>query len=280
MDREGWRLARELADDFARVPVRDDFAQVLHKVCRRSDGQPVLDPYVPFVGPGYEAGGILVYATAQNLAGVEHRYRDELTPGEAALYRLWDGVAPTGPKPAPAGVGIQPWDDGILPALVGMLNLARTGRPETLDGVRGRTAVSNFYKLSLVDGTRDLNPNGLPRDSVERYARMTWDRFVSRELERLEPALIITFRGAHAAILQKHRPARVRVVNDPAWLKRGGRFREVPAASEVARALAARSLDSCEEPYRTSKRKAAMGYLLRYFAQERASLSEGFKAGR
>ena len=280
MVREGWRLARELADDFAQVPVRDDFAQVLDKVCRRRDGQPVLDPYVPFVGPGYEAGGILVYATAQNMAGVEHRYRDELNHGEAALYRLWGGVAPAGPKPAPAGLGIQPWDDGILPALVGMLNLARTGELETLDGIRGRTAVSNFYKLSLVDGTKDFNPSRLPREAVARYAKTTWNRFVLRELECLAPALIVTFRGAHAAILREQRPERVRVVNDPAWLKRGGRFREVPAASEDACALAAGYLDSCEEPYRTSKREAATGYLLHYFAQERASMNQGAKGER
>jgi hypothetical protein len=55
--------------------------------------EPFLTPYLPFVGPRYEPGRCLLYATAQNQTGNESKksvwWRSCVGTGSAALFRLY-----------------------------------------------------------------------------------------------------------------------------------------------------------------------------------------------
>lgn len=189
-------------------------------------------------------------------------------------------------------VDIQPWSDGILPALVRTWHLSQ-GRQN--HDVRATTAVSNYYKFSLAtpDGKRDMHPEKLGGDRAKQYASLTLDAYVRHELELLAPSLVITFRGHRAAALRAHVGARCMVVevNDPSWIKKGmggvakagGSWRR--EVDVDARRLAphepaiAEALDACHSTYGNGKRDAARIYLMRYLSRwSRAPASPGATA--
>jgi hypothetical protein len=248
-----------------------------------TDNAPYEVPYIPFVGSKYRTGGVLVYATAQNLRPktIEEdpdRYRSR------PLLRLYPTTCEDRAGTNYGQVHIQPWRDGILPALVAMWLLSREAhQPRTLDEVHQEAAVSNFYKQSLRQGReqrRDKNPGTLSREEKRSFVEQTLVHYVRPEVELLRPSAVMMFRGPHTQQMRdlcSELGARCYVVNDPSWVKRGmgGVFRpdkswarkieENRASLGPARELAETLLKKCESPYNAGKREAALVYLLKYY---------------
>ena len=124
-----------------------------HLVRTPGTRNPFCNPYLPWIGPGYRHGGILLMATAQNLGQFQdHSSEDHLERWRVAtgwpdrtLRRLehpsfeeWRSVP------------IQPWMDGIMTVLAGLWMFAESGdAPGQLEDIASRVAVTNYFKHSL-----------------------------------------------------------------------------------------------------------------------------------
>jgi len=259
--------ARALASRFRAAPRASAVADLRDLLVRDAAGNPFDQPYVPRIGADFRPGaGLLVYGTAQNLQDGSYG------PGEDTTFRLWDARHW---KQVP----IQPWSDGILPALAGVLHSARWGESiPNLDDVVARCAVSNFFKVSLrrPDRRGDLNPvTGLPTEVNALHSEFTWQHFIYHEVEILRPRTILCFGGGHAKLLRsRHVDIPILECNDPAWIKRGmGRTggtngswtRRVGEATAQMRALVDGYLHGCSRDYSGGRRHDATTYLLAYF---------------
>lgn len=199
----------------------------------RPDGNgPFYAPYLPWVGPDYRPGGILLMATAQNLGQFSH----DSSPERQQLWMKATGwpnhtLRRLYPDSFDAWrtVPIQPWMDGVLAALAGLWMLARDGNaPERLEDVARQVAVTNFFKHSLRKRNKsgrqvDLNPKNIDHSLQERFIRVTRKRYVDAEVSALRPAAVIGFKTVEAMGGFSDFPVEVRVVNDPSWIKQGMR---------------------------------------------------------
>jgi hypothetical protein len=242
---------------------------------------PFYTPYLPWLGPDYQQGGIFLMATAQNLGQfqvdkeVDHRKRWEKATGwpDKTLRRLeprsfedWRLIP------------IQPWMDGIMAALAGLWMFAQTGdAPRSLDGIARQVAVTNYFKHSLrkitQSGQRDHNPVLLVPTLRDRYVRFTCDYLVKPEITALKPSVVIGFTtlgkmGGFVGV-----DTNVVLVNDPSWIKQGmsgvarekGSWRLEVEKSNIPEALDERVegwLGQLGSPYSTGKRESTRIYLL------------------
>jgi len=262
-----------LANRFRRAPRPSSLSELRDLLVRDTAGEPFDQPYVPMIGAEYRPGeGLLVYATAQNMRDRSYGADDD------AMFRLWEASHWT-------EVPIQPWSDGILPALAGVLHSAYLNEViPNLDDVVARCAISNFFKVSLrkQDRSRDLNPvTGLPSEVSLFHTERTWQDFVSHEVEVLRPRMILCFGGRHARLLRsRQRELPVLECNDPAWIKRGmgtagglnGSWtRRVGKATEQMRKLVDGYLNGCSPDYSGGRRSDSTTYLLNYFLNWQAA---------
>lgn len=222
-------------------------------------------------------------ATAQNLAQFQGesdvdlaRWREATGWPDHALDRMqrW---RPDHWRAVP----IQPWMDGIMPALAGIWMLANSGdAPASLDEIASQVSVTNFFKHSLrQEGSarlRDLNPRDLETGLKGPYVALTRDRFVEPEVTQLAPAVIIAF--SSLGKLNAFRGMNVPVVlaNDPSWIKQGmsgvaregGSWRTRVEGASIPRKVRSRVdgwLGQLSPPYSTGKRDSARIYLLHTF---------------
>jgi hypothetical protein len=187
----------------------------------------IFPPYVPWVGPQYAQGGIIIYGTAQNLnentetGGVFALNEDKLV--QRLRYMPWNEWQPVNGF---QGVSINPYAAGILPALAGVWQYLHGGNASShLDDVNKQVAATNYYKFSLRNGKRDMNPNSLANDEFGREYRQVNDALTRLELNYLKPNALIVIRGRHSGVLASEASATGRTlleVNDPAWMLRGG----------------------------------------------------------
>jgi hypothetical protein len=257
-------------------------------------GQPMFDPYVALVGPSYLPGAsTLVLATAQNLAQFIGRWDAPKAaaavghPGDP-LWRLYGGAPPGEHRPF-SRVPIQPWADGVLVGLAGVLALARGEvPPASLDEISRGTAVTNSFKHSLHRGGRlDLNPVTGPRAGLDgwnhaiaaKYLEVTRTRLVGPELQILRPRDIITFRHLPVPAVDG---ATVHAVNDPAWIKRGRGGATAPGSTWQASAAGvpvdvADRIDGwvtqMGSPYSADKAEATRLYLAKYYSEFKRALA-------
>jgi hypothetical protein len=300
-----------LADRFEAVDCKREFAWLstvdgVQVAQAPYDTEPFLCPYLPFVGPRYQPGGVMIYATAQNLADTETNKAKwwRHIVGDDSLWRLYDDRDPreedsTNPcRHGPAElrrvhrrrIAMAPIGQGITLALAGLLHYKRTGEAiADLDDVAAQISCTNFFKFSLVQGRRDFNPLQLPAQALTRYMALTAEHFVRPEVEAIRPSLIISFNGLFSPrfMSELSAPPQVMPVNDPGWIKRGGggslspggswrRAVESSSVPERVRQLTEDYLDQCDKPYRgaldapTSKRAAARTYLLSYYLRASA----------
>jgi len=200
-------------------------------VSSKDDAGRFFAPYVPLVGSQYDKYKVLIYGTAQNIGRCTDLRKDLSANSDKLVWRLYysmkfdkDGFQ----VPLPYNeVPIEPFREGIVPALAGLFILVRFGETiSNLQDVQEHVAVSNFCKFSLSHGARDMNPNSLAQG--EAY----WD--MNAELVREEVALlnpehvIIAFNYernplAWRAIKKVWPTKELIMVNDPAWIKRGAR---------------------------------------------------------
>ena len=252
-------------------------------------GAAIFPPYVPRVGVKYEAGGVAIYGTAQNFPpnspfADRHRRYEQEDPLRLVRRLFYCTDAPDWRLCRSCReVDIAPYAAGVLPALAGLALYLWAGEPiADLESIDRRVVATNYYKFSLRDGRRDLNPNTLPAE-YERYRALN-DRLCELELEYLRPAIVIAQRGWHVGMIQRvvsRWSGKVLEINDPAWILRGGggclketgswgeHVRRV--SDEAARALVSRWVSQIEQApsngdRRYAKKKAAVEiYLLRYF---------------
>lgn len=268
-----------------------------HLVRVPGSSEPFTSPYLPWIGPRYPPGGILLMATAQNLAQFQGETDADLARWRQATgwpddtldrMRRWE-------LEQWRDVPIQPWMDGIMTALAGVWMLARSNdAPVSLDDIASQVSVTNFFKHSLrKEGkarARDLNPRDLETALRGRYLSLTRKLFVEPEVEALAPAVIIAFSslGKLGAFDGLNTP--VVLANDPTWIKqgmsgvarKGGSWQlavERAAIPESVHTLVNGWVDQLNSPYSAGKRESARIYLLHNFLTMRGMAQHGARAG-
>ena len=252
-----------------------------HIVRNPESGDKFWDSYIPFVGPRYEPGGVLLVGTAQSLAKTARKsdFRDwRLATGLPAhpLFRLYRVEGATVARPLTTeevsfqNIAVQPFEDGIFAGIGGVAMAAKgLGVHRDLNDVTCRIAVTNLFKHSLrTTSGNDLRPWDLPRATAQEYAQVASEQYIRRELEILKPGVVVAFNSETARAIRGLGHPSVYGINDPAWLKRGGGF---AAASEglddAARKLHASYVSQMRPIYKEQMASRATGYLARYHAE-------------
>ena len=196
---------------------------------KTEDNQDVFPPYIPFIGNNYTEHRILIYAMAQNISegALVSRYTEHF---DKLAERLWYDDSFAVKYPAQEfrfeHVDIAPYQEGILPALVGIYLYCRHSISlKSLDDVQEHLAVSNYYKFSLREDGKDLNPDTLPSPEWDQYYEIN-DALVSKEIAVLDPQVVLAFGGRHVEVLNRMKASStgsfdVIRINDPSWIKRG-----------------------------------------------------------
>ena len=220
------------------------------------DENGIFPPYVPFAGKNYDIYRIFVYAMAQN---------EKHGSGYLNAYTRIEKV-----RRLQRRIDIAPLP--VLYALVGIYLYAKFRiRMDKFTQVEKHIAVTNYYKFSLNNGRRDLNPNHkLP--NPQNFWKLN-DALSLKELEFRKPRVIICFNGRHIQVLKQAGFSNLAVVNDPSWIlqgacgclkKSGSWYRELKDTTAVD--LIAGYITQIDERSKryASKREAVQIYLSKY----------------
>jgi hypothetical protein len=257
------KSVQKIADEFRKVDCKGIFTDLgLEKfIVKRKDDTPMFVPCLPVVGKNYKEGGILVLATAQNW--------EDGRKSECESYRQWPNERIEEIDDY-RGVKIQPWKDGVLPALVAMYLSAKGGDPAMkLETIASQCAVTNFFKFSLrkLDHrSRDMNPCKLHKAVREKYVQCTFDCFVQAELRILQPKVVISFARPDPKIeLLKgwRQGVFVKPIDDPACIKCGMRKERWPHSRSAPDFLDG-YLREMDPRYSAGKKDTTTSYLLHY----------------
>lgn len=265
--------------------------------------KPFWNSYIPFVGPKYEEGGVLLVGTAQSLAKLA-RKEDASAEWLVAtgmpnhsIYRLYRIEETAVDRPLTEAevsfkaIAIQPYMDGIFAGIAGAALMSVYGeRHLNLNAVTQRIAVTNFFKHSLqTPEGNDLNPLNLPKEAKEKYFDVVLRDYMLQEIEILKPQVIVAFNEKVAdRIRASWRGGCVYGIYDPASIKRGnllkGFAEQVSKASLRGddRELLLNYVAQMNQPYRVGKAVAAETYLAKYYCdfQEEYKKNGGRIAGR
>ena len=146
-----------------------------------------LKPSIPLIGQTYKPGnGLLIYASAENLTGLNHEISERFTSGAAwDRYRFQYKSSGRRSKDFFPDVGIQPMTDGGLFAaglfVAEKLNLEKQATPRSfLETI----AVSNWCKFSIKSATN--------KDYVKSIEKLTASLpYVVHELTLLQPRIAL-----------------------------------------------------------------------------------------
>ncbi len=188
-------------------------------------------PYVPYVGRDYFSlrPRILIYAMAQNLARTPELFRPWVSSPDIGMRRMnQDGASPDLP--------MRPYQTGHLP-IVGAIVISECpwARASEVGNVHYRLCATNFVKFSFYRTTRkagraDENPPKAIYDEM-------WERFCRKEVEVLEPDVIVTAGNDVQSALGTHAGAdwatRLLPVPFPGRLNLNARFGPRPAGSQA-----------------------------------------------
>jgi hypothetical protein len=109
----------------------------------------------------------------------------------------------------------------VMYALVGIyLYIKCKVAIETFDEIKEHIAITNYYKFSLNDKKRDINPNSR-LSNPDVYWKLN-DDLSLKELVFLNPEIIISFKGRHNDVIKKAGYSNLVIVNDPSWILQGG----------------------------------------------------------
>jgi hypothetical protein len=150
----------------------------------------LLKPSIPLVGQTYKPGkGLLIYASAENLKGLNQGVKEERYTGEAAWNRYRFQYESNGRHSEDffPDVGIQPMTNGGLFTaglfIAEKLNLEKRATPRSfLETI----AVSNWCKFSIKSAT---NEDYLRSRSIEKLTASL--PYVVRELTLLQPRVAL-----------------------------------------------------------------------------------------
>jgi len=86
--------------------------------------------------------------------------------------------------------------------------------------------MTNYYKYSLRTETKDINPDNIDNAELKSRFKKEYikinDELVKMEIIYFDPKFIISFKGRKNIVLSKNENIELYVINDPAWIKRGG----------------------------------------------------------
>ncbi len=224
----------------------------------------------------------MLVGTAQSLAkvlrgGHEQAWQRATGLPENPLYRLYriDGktaarlLSPN--EVSFRNIAIQHYEDGILAGIAGSaLAALEAGFFENLDDVTQRVAVTNFFKHSMQtsDGN-DLHPLRLPTQIRQKYFEIVRKTYMRKELDILKPDIVIAFNHEIADEIRKAGHPRVFGINDPAWLKRGGSFRDTGFISQLSADVRKLHSGYIAQMCRTYQNIRSENYLAKYHSEFR-----------
>ncbi len=227
-------LRKDLLDKFAQKAESIKFnCELLNLISTKSKSGELFPPYIPFIGKYYDKQKckILLYSTAQNLKygdGFWGGYDKNMVKLAERLYyqdNMFNRKYPED-EMSYKDIDINPYRRGVLPVLLQMF-LCAQGVEEmaNAENIHHYVAISNYYKFSLNNG-RDINPeshNFAQKLHSDYYDAN--DDLVRIEIESLRPDFVISFKGRKVnelASMQKKYGFKLVLINDPAWILRGG----------------------------------------------------------
>jgi hypothetical protein len=196
-------------------------------VSTQDHNKKILEPYIPFEGTKYNEYKIILYGTAQNIGWEKGGYRDLLIDNpEKRIERLYYDFSFKKKYPLKNisfdQFGIGPYECGVLPALLSIFIYAKFGKIiKKINKIHDYIAITNYYKYSLHDKKKDINPNNIEKYKltskfIKEYLKIN-DELVTHEINYLKPNYIISFNGRNSSFLME--PL---IINDPSWILRGG----------------------------------------------------------
>ncbi len=221
----------------------------------------IFPPYIPNIGKKYTKYNLMMYGMAQsidkpwNTLKMKRKYEKVKQLYDATDYKnIW--IAPYKVMLALAGIYIYVVYDNLI---------------ESFDDIHDHIAVTNYYKFSLSDNGKDINPDSDLKKHLP--PKLYWsenDELAKIELQLLKPVVILSFNGRHNQII-KEEGFNVIKVNDPSWILQGGSGVLKPNKSwdrkiddNNVHNLVDLYLDQIDGKYK-SKRDAIKIYLLKYY---------------
>lgn len=285
------RLQR-LKEEFRTIKI--EFGDgILKNMSTKTDDGRIFCPYVPFVGQKYNTYKVLVYSTAQNIKYNRFRdlYANNLSKLTERLYYFDDFKSkyPENPKMSFRQIAINPYQTGVLPALLGVFFYAKFGKKiEVLDEINNWIAISNYYKFSLNNGNKDINPEA-KKEKMKKYigdhvqVKDYWrvnDDLVKMELNTLSPDYILSFNGRKLSKLNAQKKGEVIPINDPSWILQGagGALSENRSWWQIAKRVREKEINDlidtyldCVQGNYKGKKDSIRVYLLKYYSEWRMS---------
>ena len=221
----------KLKDEFRKMDLSAAFSrEVLNYLSTKSE-KGAFPPYVPFLGKMFDEYGVLVYCTAQNIShnkSLVKLYSENFEKLNCRLEYGDDFNRHYGQTDfGISDIDIAPFEKGVVPALVAVFIMAKTGTKISAEDILDYCGVTNYYKFSLHTKTRDINPDG----EISRFNNQDqykyWalnDKLVRQELGVIKPKHVISFNGYKLRMLASYSiefDYTLYSVNDPSWILRG-----------------------------------------------------------
>lgn len=222
----------------------------------------IYPPYIPHVGINYEEYNILMYGMAQSIdkpwEELENKSKLE------KVRQLYDAKNYS-------DVWIAPYK--VMLAVAGIYIYAKYNDPiSSFEALHNSIAASNYYKFSLSDNGKDVNPNTdlIKYQSPELYWKKN-DGLSIYELNELKPSIVLSFNGRHNNVIENQGIQLIKI-NDPSWILQGGSgvlkktgswFRNIN--DKIAIELVNSYLEQIDKKYE-GKRDAIRIYLMKYYS--------------
>lgn len=221
----------KLKDEFRKMDLSAAFSrEVLNYLSTKSE-KGAFPPYVPFLGKLFDEYGVLVYCTAQNIPhnnSLVKRYSDNFEKLNCRLEYGDDFNRHYGETDFDiSDVDIAPFGNGVIPALIAVFIMAKTGTKIPAEHILDYCGVTNYYKFSLHTEARDINPDGKISHFNNQDQYKYWalnDKLVRQELGAISPKYVISFNGYKLRMLASYSIEfgyTLYSVNDPSWILRG-----------------------------------------------------------
>lgn len=221
----------KLKVDFQKIDLSHAFSiNVLNYLSTKSE-KGIFPPYVPFLGKLFDEYGVLVYCTAQNIPhnnSLVKRYSDNFEKLNCRLEYGDDFNRHYGETDFDiSDVDIAPFENGVIPALIAVFIMAKTGTKIPVEHILDYCGVTNYYKFSLHTKARDINPDGEISHFNNQDQYKYWalnDELVRQELCAIRPKYVISFNGYKLRMLASYSMEfdyTLYSVNDPSWILQG-----------------------------------------------------------
>jgi len=222
----------------------------------------IFPPYIPHIGVDYSTYNLMMYGMAQSM---DKPWSELINKNKIEkIKQLHDAVDYN-------DIWIAPYK--VMLAVAGIYIYAKYNKAiDSFVDIHKTIAASNYYKFSLSNEGKDINPNSDWKEKIDQ--ELYWkenDYLSSFELKELKPSVVLSFNGRHSNIIKKQ-GFNVIKINDPSWILRGGSgvlkqhgswFKEVD--NDTVNYLVKSYIKQIDSKY-TGKREAIKIYLLKYYS--------------